>query len=278
MKSVAEIAAEVFAALPDRPRSEPVRPPACPDCGGTTWQIVQDGYNAAARPCHCAAEIKARRIEERAHIPEEFGAARLDNFALPHPNNPVGLRSLGTALNVVGRWSENYPNCNPPGLLLIGPPGGGKTHLAVGALRSAMKRGYEGVFWNYGRLLACIRKSYGPNADSSLRSIYNSLREIPILLLDGLGDSSKTAWVEDTINSIFVHRLNNQKALIATTELRDPDIEQITDCERYTSDAQRPMLADRIGRHSRSCLFEMCTLVSVIPGAGSHAGVRVWSK
>ena len=44
-----------------------------------------------------------------------------------------------------------------------------------------------------------------------------------VLLLDDLGAHRVTDWVEDTINSIVTYRCNQRKALIATTNLPDPE-------------------------------------------------------
>ena len=40
-----------------------------------------------------------------------------------------------------------------------------------------------------------------------------------VLLLDDLGAHRVTDWVQDTVTSIVTHRCNNQKPLIATTNL-----------------------------------------------------------
>jgi len=50
---------------------------------------------------------------------------------------------LATALVTVRGYVREYPNVPKPGLLFIGPPGTGRTHLAVPALRVLIALGFE---------------------------------------------------------------------------------------------------------------------------------------
>ena len=94
------------------------------------------------------------------------------------------------------------------------------------------------------------------------REAYRTALEADVLLLDDLGAHRVTDWVEDTVTSILTYRCNNRKALIATTNLPDPDAGGAT-LERTAlgRPEYRTTLADRIGPRGRSRLFEMCTVV-----------------
>jgi DNA replication protein DnaC len=84
-----------------------------------------------------------------------------------------------------------------------------------------------------------------------------------VILLDDLGAHRVTDWVEDTVTSIITSRCNQRKALIATTNLIDPEAGYTT-YERNNATGKvdyRTTLSERIGPRARSRLFEMCRVI-----------------
>ena len=219
-------------------------------CGGTGWTVTEkDGLSAADR-CACVAEARSEELTEAAQIPRNYRDASFESFFLPE-DNPIARRSLTEVMVAVKSFVRTYPTNAKPGLLLIGPTGAGKTHLAVAALRELIARGHEGVFFDYLNLLERIRSSYNETLGASNREAYRTALESELLLLDDLGAHRVTEWVKDTVTSILTYRCNHRKPLIATTNLDDEEMLQA------------------ISERAYSRLFEMCLVVK-IPAAPDY--------
>ncbi|MEO8129559.1 MAG: AAA family ATPase, partial [Bryobacteraceae bacterium] len=110
------------------------------------------------------------------------------------------------------------------------------------------------------------KAGYDPSSGSSNKEAYRSALDTEILLLDDLGAHRVTDWVEDTVTSIITYRCNHRKALIATTNLPDPDAGSLV-VDRGPNLGGKPeyrtTLAERIGMRARSRLFEMCRVIKM---------------
>ena len=234
----------------------------CPKCNGTGFVIVEGATLSGAKPCDCRFQGRAERMEERSSVPPLYRNASFDNFSVPGPENPIARRDLTNVLLAVKNYVREFPNESRPGLLLIGEPGTGKTHLAVAALRKIIEKGFECLFCDYQTLLDRIRSGYDPGSNSADKEAYRVALDAEVLLLDDLGAHRVTDWVEDTVTSIVTSRCNNRKALIATTNLPDGDAgSMLLDKSALGKPEYRVTLSERIGPRARSRLFEMCTVI-----------------
>ncbi len=135
----------------------------------------------------------------------------------------------------------------------------------MAALRAIMEKGFEGLFFDYQNLLDRIRSSYDPTSQTSDKEAYRVAMDKEVLLLDDLGAHRVTDWVDDTVTSIITARCNHQKALIATTNLIDPEAQYVGRNSTPGAFDHSTTLADRVGARARSRLFEMCRVIKMPP-------------
>lgn len=234
----------------------------CPECEGSGWKIVErEGFSAASR-CACASSGRELRIEERANIPPIYQRASVDSFVLP-ADNPVARTGLGTVVLTVRGFVREFPSVPKPGLMFLGPPGTGKTHLAVAVLRGLIARGFEGMFFDFQNLLDRIRSGYDQASGTMDKEAYRTALDTDVIVLDDLGAHRVTDWVEDTITSIVTHRCNHRKPTIITTNLRDPEAGDKRRSGLADDIHSKYFLEERIGMRARSRLFEMCRLIKM---------------
>jgi DNA replication protein DnaC len=85
----------------------------------------------------------------------------------------------------------------PEGWLLIhGPSGAGKTHVAAAIANRCIERGQPALFVVVPDLLDHLRASYRPDSDMSYDLLLEQVRTAPVLILDDLGTQNATAWAQ----------------------------------------------------------------------------------
>jgi DNA replication protein DnaC len=154
----------------------------CSQCGGTGWRTLALAAAAGVgRPadhppqgkeavlCDCTEENREERLLAAARLPRRYQHCNFENFEADTYCASVNggaaeqwNSSLKQARLVVQGFAREYPTTGDCGLLLMGPCGVGKTHLAVAALRSIVERGHSGLFYDYRDLLKQIQASYNP--------------------------------------------------------------------------------------------------------------------
>ena len=213
----------------------------CQKCFGSGLEVV---HGKGARLCECRRREAHTLRLAKARIPKRYEKCHFNTFEQK-------TDSLKKALRLAGEFNHNFPAVDR-GLLLTGPVGVGKTHLAVSIIKGLTERGFPCLFYEFGSLLKEIQDSYNSNTRSSELAVLNPVLTAELLVLDELGASKPTDWVRDTLAHIINTRYNENRFTIFTTNYPD---------ER-PSDGKET-LEDRIGVRVRSRIFEMCQTVPI---------------
>ena len=228
--------------------------PGCSECGGIGFLILVESGRSRARPCACRAKVAVRpepiaAFLEQARVPPRYRDCDFQNFDACGTGTQAV--SLEAAKSLARRYADEYPLDERGGLMFMGPPGAGKTHLAVATLRQlAVEKGVESLFCDMQDLLRALRGSFDRASGTSEADLLKGVLATEVVVLDDLGGWRLSPWVEETLAHIVTTRYNARLATLVTTNYwDDPPGEGDT------------RLSDRIGPRVRSRLHEMCHLV-----------------
>lgn len=195
--------------LPDEPPTPDIEPD-CALCGDFKWLTVDvpvgDPNFGAIVPCECVIASQSTDLAERLRRHANLGNRERMTFESFQP-------VPGEAVSV----AREYANSPEGWLVLAGPNGAGKTHLAASIVNRMISDGRQALFVFVPDLLDDLRLSYAPDAGISYSDLFEQVLAAPVLVLDGLGAHSSTAWATEKLQQLFNRRAGEELPTIVTT-------------------------------------------------------------
>ncbi len=218
-------------------------------------EIVEKDGVKIARPKEDSV-LPLEQLLRRAGIPPAFADRSFHNFMV-NSKYP----SLFRARRAVQKYAELYPAVEG-GLLIMGPTGVGKTHLAVALCKELLKKGVDCVFLDFRDSL----KEYTSFSNQDKREDYLFyLVGVEVLVWDDFASRPISEWEEDFVYRLIDKRYREGRALILTTvhaeEPEGPGEEEAQ--EKISLPRRKSTLEEIIGVRLRSRLYEMCTEIYI---------------
>ncbi|MDA1349702.1 MAG: ATP-binding protein [Chloroflexi bacterium] len=213
-----ETAGERGAYLQDE-AEPPVEP--CEICSGRGWFTaeVPAGHPDFGRVVTCQCQHE-RVIEERtARLLRYSNIGHLSRFTFDSLD-PDGRGDDDESRSLFQRAHKaalEYAESVEGWLVLTGPTGSGKTHLAAAIANRCIESGQAVFFAHVPDLLDHLRSSFGPASEVSYTELFDQVRNTPLLVLDGLEARSSTPWAHEKLQQIVNHRFNAELPTVVTT-------------------------------------------------------------
>lgn len=195
----------------------------CPQCHGAGFlrrDVPLDHPDfGKAFPCDCILDESRESQLQRLQRYSSLGPLTRLTFAnlleQGRSSNPRDRELFRMLVRDARAFAEG-----PSGWLLIhGPSGAGKTHVAAAIANRCLERGQPALFVVVPDLLDHLRAAYSPSSDLNYGQLIEQVRNAPVLILDDLGTQNATPWAQEKLFQVLNYRYNAQLPTIVTTNL-----------------------------------------------------------
>jgi len=168
-------------------------------------------------PCECTEEELAEERLARLQRYSNLGPLTRLTFDNLNPRGRTGDPASEERFAEACEGAKAFAQDPQGWQVLCGVSGCGKTHLAAAIANHCIQNGRPVFFIVVSDLLDHLRSTFSPASDISYDELFDQVRNVPLLILDGLGTQSSTPWAQEKLYQIINHRYNARLPTVITT-------------------------------------------------------------
>lgn len=182
-------------------------------------------------------QMRVNAVLGRAAIPKRFLSRNLSNFEV---TNDGQAKALSAATRYANEWESNLKDGRC--LIMVGLPGTGKTHLAIGIALEVMESGYTAMFCRAHEAISTITDTYSRDSKKTERQALDEFRKPDLLIIDEVGRQRGTDNERMMLFEIINRRYDDEKPTLLISNL---NLEKL---RGYIDAATEDRLRERGGR------------------------------
>ena len=189
-------------------------------CGGRGWFTadVPVGHPDFGQVVIC--DCQNQRVEEERYARllrySNLGSLARLTFQTVKPEGLNEDRRSGELFSEACRAAVEYAEAPTGWLVLSGPHGSGKTHLAAAIGNRCIERGRVVFFTHVPDLMDHLRATFSPANETGYNDLFEQVKNTPLLILDGLTSQGGTPWATEKLQQIVNHRYNSELPTVVT--------------------------------------------------------------
>ena len=240
----------------------------CKVCEGSRriFEETSEGISKI-RECECNGLIKRISLFNQAGIPGKFVHEDFSSFSMDPPQHRTQKNAFLSSKNFIDDYVDRKGQYSQ-GLIYMGAPGLGKTHLVVSVIKElVMQHGVECKFVDFFELLRDIRHGYGE--DISEKDFIDPYVGVKVLVIDELAKGRNTDWELTILDHFISTRYNDDdKVTLVTTNFSDKLDSSVALSSRNNKQSisnaySRFTIEEKVGARIYSRLMEMCKKVNL---------------
>lgn len=219
------------------------------------------------RECECNGFIKRISLFNQAGVPGKFVHEDFSSFSVDPPQHRTQKNALLSSKTFIDDYVDRK-GLYSQGLIYMGAPGLGKTHLVVSIIKElVMQHGVECKFVDFFELLRDIRHGYGE--DISEKDFIDPYVGVQVLVIDELAKGRNTDWELTILDHFISARYNDDdKVTLVTTNFSDKLDISVAPNSRNNKQSisnaySRFTIEEKVGARIYSRLMEMCKKVNL---------------